>query len=66
VSRFVPLDPYQGGAETPPLTGDDLAREVAFYKATADEHGEPYDPEWDRWLADDRLGRDVPEGPRAR
>lgn len=46
------LDPYKGPVEeVQPLTGQDLADEVAFYKRTADAHGEPHDPEWDRWLS---------------
>jgi hypothetical protein len=52
VTGWEPLDPYRG-EETEPLTGAALADLVAFYKRTADQNGEPYDPEWDQWLADD-------------
>lgn len=50
-----PLNPYEGPEETEPLTGFELAAEVAFFKRTADQNGEPYDPEWDRWLAEDPI-----------
>lgn len=49
-----PLDPYSGPPEDEPLTGQALADEVAFHKRTADLHGLPHDPEWDRWLAEDQ------------
>jgi len=53
-----PLDPYAGTAdEIEPLTGRALQDEVTFYKRTADQNGEPYDPEWDRWLEEDRTGQ---------
>lgn len=49
------LDPYGGpDEEILPLKGKELAELVAFYKRTADQNGEPYDPEWDRWLAGPR------------
>lgn len=51
----MPLDPYTGPDEIQPLEGEELAELVAFYKRTADQNGEPYDPEWDRWL-NRRLG----------
>ena len=52
-----PLDPYAGsGEEIQPLTGQALIDEVAFHKRTADQNGEPYDPEWDRWLDEDAAG----------
>jgi hypothetical protein len=54
---FKPLDPYEG-TETEPLTGQDLVELVAFYKRTADQNGEPHDPEWDRWLAEDQASTD--------
>lgn len=48
------LDPFSGPDEGfEPLTGEDLRREVAFYKQVADRNGTAYDPEWDRWLAED-------------
>lgn len=47
------MDPYAGPEEIEPLTGRDLIELVAFYKRTADQNGEPYDPEWDRWLMED-------------
>jgi hypothetical protein len=49
-----PLDPYAGPAEEELPTGTELEELVAYYKRTADQHGEPHDPEWDRWLAEDR------------
>lgn len=49
-----PLNPYRGGPEPQPATGVELVELVAFYKRTADQNGEPYDPEWDRWIAEDR------------
>jgi hypothetical protein len=53
-----PVDPYTGPEdEIKPRTGRELEEEVAFYKRTADQNGEPYDPEWDRWLEEDRTGR---------
>lgn len=51
-----PIDPYAGPAEIEPLTGEDLVELVAYYKRTADQNGEPHDPEWDRWLVAAGLG----------
>lgn len=51
-----PLDPYAGPEETQLPTGQDLIEQVAYYKRTADQNGEPYDPEWDRWLELDARG----------
>lgn len=47
------LDPFVRPGGTEPLTGQALIDEVAFYKRTADQNGEPYDPEWDEWLRND-------------
>ncbi len=53
--RWQPLNPYSGdGEEVSDLTGEDLELEVAYFKKVADAAGEPYDPEWDRWLQEDR------------
>ena len=49
-----PLDPFAGPAEEELPTGEELVELVAFYKRTADQNGEPYDPEWDRWVREDR------------
>jgi hypothetical protein len=46
------LDPYVGDEPPPPLTGQELEDEVAYFKRQADRRGEPYDPEWDQWLAE--------------
>lgn len=51
-----PLHPFKG-EEPQPLEGEELAELVAFYKRTADQTGEPYDPEWDKWLADAGIPR---------
>ena len=49
-----PLDPYSGPPEPDDeLRGLDLLREVAYFKRCADHDGLPYDPEWDRWIAED-------------
>lgn len=51
------LNPYSGPPEEiQPLTGEALRREVEFYKRTADQNGEPYDPAWEQWLIDDAQG----------
>ena len=51
---WTPLDPYSNpGDGSPPLTGAALIAEVAFHKQTARLNGDPIDPEWDQWLADD-------------
>lgn len=47
------LDPFDGPEEIEPLSGLALVELVAFYKRTADQNGEPYDPEWDRWIEED-------------
>lgn len=49
-----PLDPYAGPDEAELPTGEELVELVAFYKRTADQNGERYDPEWDRWIREDR------------
>jgi hypothetical protein len=59
VTDWTPLDPYKG-QEPEPLTGQELRELVAFYKRTADQNGEPYDPEWDQWIADDEAGTPPP------
>lgn len=54
------LDPYSGpgaSVDNDELTGRELRELVAFYKRTADQNGEPYDPEWDRWIEEDRHAR---------
>ena len=52
-----PLDPNgTWGEDIQPETGQALIDLVAFYKRTADANGEPYDPEWDRWLEEDAAG----------
>jgi hypothetical protein len=48
----VPLNPYVGGEPPLPLVGQELEDEVAFLKRDADLTGQPYDPDWDRWLAE--------------
>jgi len=50
---WTPLNPFKG-EEPEPASGEELVELVAFYKRTADQNGEPYDPEWDRWLAEAR------------
>jgi hypothetical protein len=49
---WTPLDPFSGPEELPIPTHAELTELVAFYKRSADQNGEPYDPEWDRWLAE--------------
>lgn len=48
------IDPYDGPDEDEPATGQELVELVAYYKRTADQNGEPHDPEWDRWLREDQ------------
>jgi hypothetical protein len=48
-----PLDPFHGPEDSMIPPGPELEELVAYYKRTADQLGEPYDPEWDRWLAGD-------------
>jgi hypothetical protein len=57
MAAWKPLDPYRG-KEIEPLHGQELIDLVDFYKRTADQNGEPHDPEWDRWLAEDAEGPD--------
>jgi hypothetical protein len=53
MTRIPPLDPYEGPDEIEPLTGRELIELVAFYRRTADQNGEPHDPEWSQWLRED-------------
>lgn len=48
------MNPYTGPDEIEPLTGQALVDEVAYFKQVADATGEPYDPEWDRWIREDQ------------
>ncbi len=53
---WVPLDPYSGEYdiedEEPILTRAEMQAQVEFFKKLADRDGLPYDPEWERWIAD--------------
>ena len=63
MTGWKPLDPYVG-EEPQVLTGQALRDEIAHYRRTADQNGEPHDPEWDRWLTDDEflIGSDRLQG----
>ena len=47
-----PLNPYTGDEAPLPLVGQELEDEIAYFRREADLRGEPHDPEWDRWLAE--------------
>lgn len=52
------LNPYVGpSGEDEEWTGESLRELVAYYKRTADQNGESHDPEWDRWIEEDRHAR---------
>lgn len=56
----MPMDTeYLEPDEVQPLTGLALIQEVAFYKQTADETGDEYDPEWDQWVRDDPVASEL-------